>query len=87
MTLKRSARSTAASRRTRAPVTTELNGYRGQDRSGGEELQRLNVTLPSDVLLEADLYVAKRKRQAGQGAYNRSALIDEALRQYLAREA
>lgn len=62
---------------------TSQPAYRGQARADGQPLRTLSITLPADVLVEADTYVVQRK-QASSG-YNRSALIEEALRALLAR--
>ena len=57
--------------------------YRGRNRSSSGELARITLTLPSDLLFSADTHVLKKRRHAK--AYNRSALIEAALRAYLKR--
>lgn len=61
----------------------ERPAYRGKARADGQALRTVSITLPADVLTEADTYVVQRK-QVSSG-YNRSALIEEALRAFLAR--
>ncbi|MDZ7703624.1 MAG: hypothetical protein U5L04_13725 [Trueperaceae bacterium] len=63
------------------PKATKLRqNARGEER--GDDLQRLNITLPSDVLNRADTEVLRRK-QNGDRAANRSSLIQEALEKLL----
>lgn len=63
------------------PKTTKLKrNARGEER--GDDLQRLNITLPSDILNRADMEVLRRK-QNGDRAANRSSLIQEALEKLL----
>lgn len=56
--------------------------YRGLSRAPGSTLKTLSVTLPVEVVRNADLYVVERKQSVP--SYNRSALIEEALRAFLA---
>lgn len=56
--------------------------YRGKGRAPGSNLRTLSVTLPADLVRAADAYVLDRKQDAS--GYNRSAFIEEAVRNYLA---
>lgn len=59
--------------------------YRGKSRAPGSALRTLSVTLPANLVLQADAFVLDRKQSVP--SYNRSALIEEALRRFLsARE-
>ena len=64
----------------RPKVTKLRQNARGEER--GDDLQRLNITLPSDILNQADTEVLRRK-QNGDRAANRSSLIQEALEKLL----
>lgn len=65
-----------------APAPTEAAGLRGTGRAGkGETIEKVTITLPSGVIRAADKLVFERKRKTR--AYNRSALIQEALQAYL----
>ena len=55
--------------------------YRGKDRGDGQPLKTVSITLPADVIESADMYVLRRKQSAS--GYNRSALVEEALREFL----
>ena len=72
--------------RTKAPYPSPpgkptADTYRGKRRSENGSLTRITVTLPDDLLQRADERVLQRRRDA-QG-FNRSALIEEALRSLL----
>src|SRR5690625_2548435 len=55
--------------------------YRGKDRGDGQPLKTVSITLPADVIESADMFVLRRKQSAS--GYNRSALVEEALREFL----
>ena len=55
--------------------------FRGKNRAPGSTLKTLSVTLPADLIRMADSYVLEQK-QAASG-YNRSALLEEALKSFL----
>jgi len=65
----------------RQPRKTSQPAYRGQARADGQPLRTLSVTLPADVVGDADMFVLQRKQVAN--GYNRSALVEEALRAFL----
>ena len=68
-------------RTTQEVPTATQTPYRGKERSENGSLTRITVTLPDDLLERTDLHVLERRRDAR--AYNRSALIEEALRAML----
>jgi hypothetical protein len=55
--------------------------HRGSARAGEDTLAKTTVTLPRNLLANADRVVIERKRQ--EPSFNRSALLEEALRAYL----
>lgn len=55
--------------------------YRGKARAEGKPLKTLSITLPADIVSQADMFVLHRKQDAS--GYNRSALVEEALRAFL----
>ena len=55
--------------------------HRGTARAGEDVLAKTTVTLPRNLLATADRVVIERKRQ--EPSYNRSALLEEALRAFL----
>jgi len=59
--------------------------FRGKSRSEQGSLSRITVTIPDELLEQADLYVLQRRR--GAKGFNRSALIEEALRSLMDRES
>lgn len=76
--------------RSRAPrqsaqraTTPKHHGERGRERA--EDLERVNLTLPADLISRADGVVLEKKR-SGRRGYNRSALIQEALEAHLANQ-
>lgn len=74
-----------AARVAKASAETGDRGvFRGNRRGNGAPLMKLSITLPKDVVLKADAHVLERKGIAGSESFNRSALIEEALRAYLA---
>jgi metal-responsive CopG/Arc/MetJ family transcriptional regulator len=60
------------------------NHHRGATRAGDDVLAKTTVTLPRNLIAIADRLVVERKRQAP--SFNRSALLEEALRDYLTRQ-
>ena len=60
-------------------------GYRGAARAGTDSLAKTTVTLPKALITDTDLAVIDRKRS--EPSFNRSALVEEALRAWLARNA
>ncbi len=64
---------------------SQLPAYRGQARADGQPLRTLSITLPADVVVDADTFVLHRKQVAS--GYNRSALVEEALRAFLEAQA
>lgn len=69
----------------RRPRKKNQPAYRGQARADGQPLRTLSITLPTDVVVDADMFVLQRKQSAS--GYNRSALVEEALRAFLKAQA
>lgn len=78
-------RAQTRTRRQAAPRTDapKRHGERGRERA--EDLERVNLTLPADLIARADGLVLEQKR-SGRRGYNRSALIQEALEAHLANQ-
>ena len=66
--------------------TPPSGGLRGTERTkSGDPIERATVTLPASMIRKLDAIVYQRKLH--QRAYNRSALIQEAINAYLATDA
>jgi len=57
--------------------TTTSRAVRGVKRAASGKLVKASITLPRELLTRVDLAVLERKHQ--EPAFNRSALIEEAL--------
>ena len=55
--------------------------HRGVARAASGELVKASVTLPKELLQDVDLEVLMRKRS--EPSFNRSALVEEALRAHM----
>jgi metal-responsive CopG/Arc/MetJ family transcriptional regulator len=60
---------------------TTQRGYRGRQRGNDQQLLKVIVTLPKELLTELDIVVTHYKQE--DRSFNRSALIHEALALYL----
>lgn len=66
--------------------TPPSGGLRGSERAkSGDPIERATVTLPASLIRRLDAIVYERKSR--QRAYNRSALIQEAINAYLDKNA
>lgn len=61
----------------------DRGAFRGHRRGSGAPLMKRSITLPRDVVFQADGHVLQRTATAGGESYNRSARIEEALRTFL----
>ena len=67
-----------------AKPSTAVGQYRGVARARDDTLAKTTVTLPKGLIAEADRAVIDRKQL--EPTFNRSALVEEALRAWLSRK-
>jgi metal-responsive CopG/Arc/MetJ family transcriptional regulator len=64
-----------------AKPSVAVGQHRGASRAGEDTLAKTTVTLPKGLIAQADRAVIDRKQL--EPTYNRSALVEEALRAWL----